>query len=76
LACPARAGPMRLRPHPPHRPPNPDDAGASAPARPLRTSRDLPPSICRVVSNQGPAGNADTAPPALPAAPPSSALRR
>jgi len=56
LACPARAGPTGLGPHPPHRPPNPDDAGASAPARPLRAARQLPPSIRRVVPSQGPAG--------------------
>jgi hypothetical protein len=36
-ACPARTGPTGLRPHPPCRPPNPDDAGASVPARSLRT---------------------------------------
>jgi hypothetical protein len=54
-ARPARAGPMGLRPHPPHRPLDPGDAAASTPASPLRAQPGPPPGTSRGFTSQGPA---------------------
>lgn len=54
-ARPARAGPMGLRPHPPHRPLDPGDTAASTLASPLRAQPGLPPGASRGFTSQGPA---------------------